>query len=83
MISKVPTPEIRAMSMCSRVLRLDVWARTARAVHGQAVMPMITPMTVAERLSTAMENKIKTTMDGIVMRTLVSPISASSIQPPR
>ena len=40
-------------------------------------------MTTMERVPMAMESKIKMTMEGMVITTLVTAMSASSTQPPR
>ena len=46
----VPAPDSRATSTCSRVRKLAVWALTARAVHGQLVIPIMKPITATERV---------------------------------
>jgi hypothetical protein len=75
-------PDSRATSMCSRVATLLACERTARAVHGQEVMPMTIASVHLFDSGKEIEMRMSTMIAGIASTTLVAPMSNSSNQPP-
>ena len=78
-----PAPDSFATSMCSRVRTLVVWARTARASHGQEVMPMTKASVKMLRLFKATLSRMTTMITGMHRKMLVTLDSRLSTSPPR
>jgi len=69
--------------MWSLLLSAADWALTARALHVQVVMPMITPIRVSDRPSLKLALiRISTTNEGMTTKRFVSMLSISSTIPP-
>ena len=75
-------PEIFAIFTWSRFLNDVVWARTALAVHGQLVIPMMSAVTKELRELMLTETKIKIIKEGITIKILVIVERILSHKPP-
>ena len=83
MIFQLLRPLRRARSTNSRDRREKVWARMARAAHGQEVMPMKTASTSTPRALRNAAITTRTTRVGMTSTTLVIMFRTSSTIPPR
>lgn len=79
---RCPPPSTCARSMNGRASMVSVWARTSRAVDGQAVTPIATMIVRTPRSSTV-DSTIASTSDGSTRKKSVSRSSTADSQPPK